>query len=265
MNRRQCLSLLAAASCAAAIPCAAFAKEEQKLRLRVVSYNIQIGRAPGGSYGDPKAAFLDRTAKRLSALAPDVAGLQEVDAKTNRSGADVDQLTELASQTGLIGTFAPKTQLPGGWYGIGTLSKEKPLETRVVIMKGSSHPRALQICEFERYVFFNTHLPLTAETRMASVKTIEQEASKYAKPIVLVGDLNATPDSEEIAELKKTWTQASAERPTFPSTGPTAQIDYVFVRNVASATVYDAGVVDDPVTSDHCPIYCDLEIEEARK
>ena len=233
MNRREYLKGLAAFGCGAVLSAGGLRADEAKepIRLRVVSYNIQIGRAPGGSYSDPKEAFLDRTASRLNDMKPDVAGLQEVDNKTNRSGADVDQLGYLAEKTGLIGTFAPKTPLPGGMYGVGVLSKEKPIAARAVIMKGSSHPRALQICEFERYVFFNTHFPLSAELRLAAAKTVNAEALKYDKPIILVGDLNAEPDSEEILELKKAWTQVSPEAPTFPAPEPTVQIDYVFVRN----------------------------------
>lgn len=263
MNRREYLKGLAAVGCGAVLSAGGLRADEAKepIRLRVVSYNIQIGRAPGGSYSDPKEAFLDRTASRLNDMKPDVAGLQEVDNKTNRSGADVDQLGYLAEKTGLIGTFAPKTPLPGGMYGVGVLSKEKPIAARAVIMKGSSHPRALQICEFERYVFFNTHFPLVAELRLAAAKTVEAEALKYDKPIILVGDLNAEPDSEEILELKKTWTQVSPERPTFPAPEPTVQIDYVFVRNVAKVTTLEARVVEDPSTSDHRPVLCSIEME----
>ena len=230
-------------------------------RLRALSYNIQIGRAPGGSYGDPAAAFLDKTAARISAISPDVAGLQEVDNKTNRSGADVDQLAELARLTNLNGSFVGKTELPGGVYGIGVLSKEKPIQTRKVLMKGSSHTRVLEICEFENYVFFNSHFPLTAELRVAAAKIVEEEAKKYAKPILFVGDLNATPDSEEIKFLKEKWTQVSPDAPTFPAPEPKEQIDYLFIRNVKNLRVLEAKVVEDGQTSDHRPVFCEIEFE----
>lgn len=262
MNRRDCLKNLAILAPALVFGSTQAQCEENanSLRLRVVSYNIQIGRGPGGSYSDPREAFLSRTAERISSLTPDVAGLQEVDNKTDRSGSEVDQLGELARLTKLNGTFAPKTELPGGWYGIGVLSREKPEKTSRVIMKGSSHPRALQICEYSQFVFFNTHLPLTEELRKQSVEAIEAEAQKYSKPIVLVGDFNAEPKSPEILALKERWTQISPDKPTFPSTGPTAEIDYIFVRNVKDAVVHETYVVDDPKTSDHCPVFCDATL-----
>ena len=227
--------------------------------LRVLSYNIQIGRAPGGSYSDPAQAFLDRTAKVIADANPDVAGLQEVDNKTNRSGADLDQLAVLAEKTGLNGRFESKIELPGGLYGIGVLSREKPLHTAKVYLEGSSHRRVLQICEFENYVFFNTHLPLTQETRLQAVKVIEEEAKKYDKPIILVGDVNATPDSPEVVELKKTWRSIGADAPTFRADAPTVQIDYVFIRNAPNARVVETCVVDEPLASDHRPVFCVVE------
>ena len=262
MNRRDCLksSLLLGLGLSLGVRPSFSADERESIRLRIVSYNIQIGRAPGGSYSDPSAAFLSRTADRIAGLGPDVAGLQEVDNKTERSGSDVDQLAELSRMTGLNGSFAPKTELPGGWYGIGTLSKEKPLRTSRVIMEGAYHPRALQICEFERFVFFNTHWPLKPELRMRCVDAVEAEAKKFTKPIVLVGDFNAEPDSAEIAALKRSWTEIGPNAPTFPSTGPKEQIDYVFARNADKIVVHEARVVDDPETSDHCPVFCDVEL-----
>lgn len=234
-------------------------KEKTPTVLRVLTYNIQIGRAPGGSYSDPAQAFLERTAKVIVDVNPDVAGLQEVDCKTNRSGANVDQLAVLAEKTGLNEKFESKIELPGGLYGVGVLSREKPLKTSKVYIQGSAHRRVLQICEFENYVFFNTHFPLTQETRLQAVKTVEEEAKKYEKPILLVGDINATPDSAEVVELKKTWSSIGADAPTFRADKPTVQIDYVFVRNAPNARIIETCVVDEPLASDHRPVFCVVE------
>lgn len=240
----------------------AFAAEGNvPLRLRILTYNIQIGRAPGGSYSNPAEAHLDRTAKTISEAQPDVAGLQEVDCKTDRSGSETDQLMDLATLTGMVGTFAPKTKLPGGDYGIGVLSKKEPLSSRVILLEGSAHTRALQILEFEDYVFFNTHLPLTPEKRLDAVAKIEEEAQKYDKPIILVGDLNAEPDSKEIQLLEKNWKNLGPDAATFPAPNPTARIDYIFIRNVKSCKIIKTEVVPDPNTSDHRPVFCEIEAE----
>lgn len=230
-----------------------------KTTLRIVTFNIQIGRGPGGDYSNPAEAHLDRTAAALKALNPDIAGLQEVDVKSTRAGMDVDQLAEIAHPLGLIPTFSMKVAQHGGEYGIGTLSKTPPLKTSKVLMKGSAHTRVLQICEFENFVFFNTHLPLTEPLRIEAAKTIEQEALKYTKPIILLGDLNALPDSPEITMLKKHWTQISANSPTYPSPAPTDQIDYIFIRNAPNARVLETRVIEDKTTSDHRPVLSVVE------
>jgi endonuclease/exonuclease/phosphatase family metal-dependent hydrolase len=265
MNRRDAvkttLAALGGLALTSSVANSVSAQENKSLRLRILSYNIQIGRGPGGDYNDPSQAHLDRTAAVVSAAKPDVVGLQEVDNKTNRSGSDVDQLGEIAKMTSFIPTFVSKIELPGGLYGVGVLSKEKPLSTTFAYIKGSSHRRVLAICEFERFYFFNTHFPLTAETRIAAVKVVNEEADKRRdKPIFFLGDLNAEPTSAEIKELKETWTQISPDGPTYPADDPKVQIDYIFVRNADKVVVHEARIVDDPSTSDHRPVFCDVEI-----
>lgn len=236
-----------------------FAEEEGKTVLRVLSFNIQIGRGPGGSYSDPSQAFLDRTAQAISRVKPDVACLQEVDNQTNRSGKMVDQLAVLGEKLAMNATFESKIPLPGGLYGIGILSHETPTKTAKALMKGSAHTRVLQICEFEKYVIFNTHLPLREDQRLEAVQTIEREAQKYSKPIILAGDFNAAPNSPVIAEFRKNWRQISVNAPTWPSNEPREQIDYVFLRNAPNATVLESFVLDEPEASDHLPVFCAIE------
>lgn len=265
MNDRVRVKKFALAICGALLAVWALggaARAEDALRLRVVSYNIQIGRGPGGSYSDPAQAHLDQTAKRIASFDPCVAGLQEVDNKTNRSGSDVDQLGVLAELTKMNGTFSSKIELPGGEYGVGVLSKEKPISVKKVLMEGSSHTRVLQMVEFEKFVFFNTHYPLKGEFREKASAIVNEQAKNYKKPIILVGDLNAEPDSPEILALKKEWVQVSPEGvPTFSADDPKVQIDFIFVRNASAITVHDAKVFDDPTTSDHRPVFCDITIE----
>ncbi len=254
-------SLFVAASAILLVQNANAADDAQPIKLRILTYNIQIGRAPGGSYSDPSAARLDRAANVIKNAEPDIAGLQEVDCKTERSGASIDQLAELSRQTGLLPFFAPKIKLPGGDYGIGVLSKTAPIQMRSVLMEGSSHTRVLQILEFEQFIFFNTHLPLSQEKRLAAVAAIEKEAQKYEKPIILVGDINAEPDSKEVKELEKNWKNLGPDAPTYPSPNPNVRIDYIFLRNAKSFKVRETEVIPDPETSDHRPVFCVVEFE----
>ena len=177
------------------------------------------------------------------------------------AAALIDQLAELSRQTGLLPFFAPKIKLPGGDYGVAVLSKTAPIQMRSVLMEGSSHTRVLQILEFEQFIFFNTHLPLSQEKRLAAVAAIEKEAQKYEKPIILVGDINAEPDSKEVKELEKNWKNLGPDAPTYPSPNPNVRIDYIFLRNAKSFKVLETEVIPDPETSDHRPVFCVVEFE----
>lgn len=86
-----------------------------------MSYNVKNGTGMDGKRD------YDRTARVIAEAKPDVAALQELDSKTKRSGGR-DTLQELAVRTKLTGTYAKAIDYSGGSYGVGLLSREKPLE-----------------------------------------------------------------------------------------------------------------------------------------
>lgn len=51
------------------------------------------------------------------------------------------------------------------------------------------------MAEFDNYIYCCTHLSLTEEDRMASLKLIKDFAAAHKKPFFLAGDLNAEPES----------------------------------------------------------------------
>ena len=224
--------------------------------VRVMSYNVRNCVGMDGSRFD-----VDRVAKVVTGANPDIAGIQELDFKTTRSsGRDI--LTELSEGTKLNGAFSAAIEFQGGQYGIGSLTKQKPLRVRTVPLPGKEERRALHILEFEKYVFFVTHLSLTPESRAESVQIINAERDKYSKPIILVGDFNAMPDSAVMKEFFKTWQDVGPKAFTFPANNPKIRIDYVLVSvpDKKSVRVIDAQVLDEPVASDHRPILSVIEL-----
>ncbi|MBR4171804.1 MAG: endonuclease/exonuclease/phosphatase family protein [Kiritimatiellae bacterium] len=223
--------------------------------VRVLSYNVQdcfnLGR---------KDQNVERTAEVIRKLAPDVAGIQELDRNTKRSkGHDI--AGELAEKTGMELSYGKTIDFQGGAYGIGILSKKKPIRAYTVPLPGKEEKRALQIAEFETYVFFCTHLSLTKNSKIESVPLINAEAAKFSKPIILVGDFNAYPDSEPIQELRKTWKQVSVNGFTFPANAPTVQIDYIFLHTDKPYRAEHAAIIEEPSVSDHRPITVELTWE----
>ena len=93
------------------------------------------------------------------------------------------------------------------------LSKRRPLSVEKVLMKGKSHTRALMICDYGDIVVANSHFPLTGETRLMAAESVRKELNKWVKvkPVFFMGDLNALPDSPEMALLKKDFTVISDE------------------------------------------------------
>lgn len=151
----------------------------------------------------------------------------------------------------------------GGKYGNGMLTREKPVAVKKIALPGASEARTALIVELERYVVVNTHLSLNGEERLESVKIITDAAKAYDKPVFLIGDLNATPESAPMEFLKKGWQILSdPHQPTSPSVNPRRTIDYIlgYTANEHNYTIQQAEVIDEPVASDHRPLFADIRL-----
>jgi len=218
--------------------------------LRVLSYNVRNCRG----LDDYQSINVARIAGVVSNQTPDVVALQELDRKAKRSmGRDV--LQELAAATGMTGTYGEATPFQGGSYGVGILSKNKPLRSYHLPLPGKEEVRTLLVCEFDTFVFFCTHLSLTAESRQASAEIINREQAKFSKPVLLAGDFNAEPDSAVVQEFGKSWKRVSPLLPTFPADKPDRTIDYIFVSGNTAVQASESRVVNEPVASDHRPVF----------
>ncbi len=235
----------------------AFAELPQEIR--VIAYNIHHGEGTDGRVD------LDRIAKALNAESPDLVAVNEVDQGTRRTKG-VDMPAELARLTGMQAVFEKNIDHDGGRYGNAVLS-------RLPIRRHKNHKLpsnyegeqrgVLEIelgdkDEGEPLLFLATHLdyrPDDAE-RLASVKKIEAIlAARKDQPAILAGDLNASPDSQVMAEFAKTWKRANAEDlATYPAAKPEKQIDYILVRPASRWQVVETRVLDEAVASDHRPV-----------
>lgn len=223
----------------------------QKDNFRLLSYNVRNGKGMDGK------TDYNRIVSVLANADADVIALQELDSMTKRSNG-VDVLSLLAKETGLQGVFGAAISYGGGKYGVGVLSKQKPLANYTVPLPGREEQRVLLVAEFKDYVIFCTHLSLTDADRLTSVAIIDSQAARYTKPVYLLGDLNAEPSSSTINALKANWKQLSTDATTFPSPLPTKCIDYVFGRNTRIEVV-NSVVLEEPMASDHRPLLVELK------
>jgi endonuclease/exonuclease/phosphatase family metal-dependent hydrolase len=219
----------------------------QKGKLHLLTYNIRNAK------GMDNVVDYDRIAGVLKHTKADIIGLQEVDSATKRSGG-VKVADVLAQKTGLHAVYGAAIPYQGGQYGVAMLSKQKPLHHYTVPLPGREEQRVLLVVEFKKYVIFNTHLSLTDADRMASLSIINEQAARYKKPIYLMGDLNAEPQSSFIQALQGDWHLLSSEAPTFPSVAPTKCIDYIYSRNSTKKRLHTT-VIDEPMASDHRPLF----------
>ena len=179
-----------------------------------------------------------------------------------------DMLSEVAALTDMYPTYAASIDFRGGKYGIGILTKEKPLSHRRVPLPCRSEPRSLLIVELEEYYYCCTHLSLHEEDRITSAAIIIDELSKLDKPAIIAGDFNALPNSYPMMALGRKFHifEKTGTPYTFPANEPTREIDYIalYTGGGASAEVVSHEVLHAPVESGHAPIVAEVVISQQK-
>lgn len=224
-------------------------------KMTIMSYNVR------NCLGMDGITDFQRIADIILKVEAEVVALQELDSATQRSGGIV-VLDKLAQLTGMHGIYGPAISFQGGKYGIGMLSREKPVTSKIIALPGTEEQRALLVVEFEKYVAICTHFSLTHNDRLESLNIIDEIVSDYNKPVFLAGDINDTPSSEVVNRLQKKWIMLSnPELPTYPSDVPRKCIDYIFGLKIEEREfrVGEAVVGDETVASDHRPLWVRVE------
>jgi endonuclease/exonuclease/phosphatase family metal-dependent hydrolase len=222
-----------------------------KGELVILSYNVR------NCNGMDNRIDYQRVADVITRINPDLVALQELDSATQRSkGAIV--LNELADRTDMYSVYGPSIDFQEGKYGIGILSKKKPLSSKFIPLPGTEEQRGLLIAEFGDYIICCTHFSLTEKDRIESVKIINDLFVRSAKPVFLAGDINAVPESEVVKNIETRWQMLNNQAsPTIPSTNPTKCIDFIFaLKNTGQKIKTLQSVVEnEPLASDHLPVW----------
>lgn len=220
--------------------------------IHLASYNIQHGAGMDGK--------IDYARQARVVCKADVAAIQEVDSVTKRNGG-LYSLEEIGRKAKMFSTFAPAIKFQGGKYGIGILSKKQPISVHRIPLPGREEPRMLLVAEFKHYVVACTHLSLTDEDRMASIPIILEEAGKWTKPFILMGDLNDEPGMPFYKEMQKhfLFLNPSYDK-TFPADAPNICIDHValFMPTPEATLSFYRTWVGEEDFSDHRPLHAKL-------
>lgn len=225
--------------------------EKKQSTVKILSYNVRNCR------GMDDITNYKRIANVITRVAPDVVALQELDSATQRSNGIV-VLNELGSLTNMYKTYGASIAYQAGKYGIGILTKEKPIKWEVVALPGREERRSLLIVELNDYFICCTHFSLTEEDRIASVDIINQAVKDFSKPVFLAGDFNAVHESVVIKNVENKWLMLNnPEHPTIPSNNPQRCIDYIFAANNTGYTFQTKQTIveQEPVASDHLPVW----------
>lgn len=238
------------------------AAQRQPATLRILAYNIKHGLGMDGSID------LERIARVINDLHPDVVTLQEVDSAVERSSR-VDQTTVLGQLTGMHSVFGTFFDYQGGRYGMALLSKY-PFEsyTNHLLPKGVEHRAALAARirvgdNGPEVVVVGIHLVSTGEERYSQAARLTEIFKDEKAPVILAGDFNSRPDSDVMALLRKAWyiPDKGENHFTFPSDEPDREIDFIIYRPRDRFEIAEHRVIDEPVASDHRPLLLELRLK----
>jgi endonuclease/exonuclease/phosphatase family metal-dependent hydrolase len=228
--------------------------------LRVLSYNIH------GLAHVLDRRYLERIARVISGVKPDVVGLQEV----HRGGwkaRSADQTAELGRLTGMAAVFGPSFEAGGGAFGNAVLTSGRVVESAVAPLPAPGEPRTLLTARiaFDNLIpeiaFHVTHLAAWGRwgrpARSLQSTALLERLRQSNGPFVLVGDLNAVPGAPELKPLM------AGE--IFRMCGDAALCTHRFLRQRIDYVFADPGW--SPVTervvqegpSDHWPVLVELQ------
>ncbi|PKO98071.1 MAG: endonuclease [Bacteroidetes bacterium HGW-Bacteroidetes-8] len=249
-------------------PTLALQKTEEK-SITVITYNIHHCNPPA----QKGVIDTDAIADVIKESGADIALLQEVDVKMTRSLGE-DQAMILSQKSGLnFYYFFKAIDFSGGDYGVAILSRFPLSEFNSYNLDNhiQSEQRVLATALAElaggvKILLATTHLDLVKGNRVKQIAEIDSILSNSLYPLILGGDFNATPESEEMLLMSQRFIPSTQSlSPTFPNLNPDRVIDYIFIRNstgVKRTILNFSGhkVLTGVDASDHLPVVADIEI-----
>jgi endonuclease/exonuclease/phosphatase family metal-dependent hydrolase len=196
----------------------------------------------------------------------DIVGLLEVDAGSYRSGG-YNQAKYIADSLGHYHSYHRK-------YGDASLTRWFPLfnkQGNAFVVRNrirGEHfhyfnkgvKRLVIELELDTLDVFLVHLALSFRTRQFQLQELVGLIDRSQRPHIMAGDFNPLRGRQELLWfLQRTGLKDAGGRmvPTFPSSRPKRQLDYVLVSpniNVCRFTVPSVK------HSDHLPVVCDFEV-----
>lgn len=228
------------------------------MKFTVVSYNIKNGMGISGKVSLPAIA------STIASADADIAGLQEVDCLRPRSGLRM-QSRKLGQLLSMQSAFGPTIRCCGlPLFGNAVLSKYPINECVNYPLPSKKEIRCLLKVKIKTepmdIAFFCVHLGLNHLERIKQVNKIVEYIREEPGPLILVGDFNAEPESDEMKKIKALFQPVDPEelRPTFPANKPEHKIDYIFYS--AHWKLAKSFLIESQA-SDHLPLGAEFELK----
>lgn len=235
------------------------------MTLTAMTYNIQSGR------NLQKERDIGFSASVIRKIQPDFAVINEVRSHTEDIGP-VNQAWELGRLTGYYPVFGKSIDILGGEYGNAFLTRLPLIETEVIHIPDPSEEERERWTEHRtilrsvvetkegRITVLGTHFGLSRAEQELAVRTVIAVLEKEENPVILMGDLNMTPEMELMQRLFSVLHDTADGKDTpksFPSGRPEIKIDYIMhskeFRTVSLRSV-------NTQCSDHRPLIARLSI-----
>jgi len=243
----------------------------EPVKLKVMSFNIHH------AVGEDNVLDLERIARIIEESNTDIVGLQEVDNHWSSRSDFQDQAKLLAERLGMFYTYAANLDyepLNEGderrQYGTAILSKYPIIasENHSLTKIGNTEQRGLLEATINvkgnHLHFYNTHLALTSAEREIQINEVVKIANQSEGPKVILGDLNATPESNEMKAMYANYLDVFADQPTaftYSAENPTKRIDYIFTSNDIETVNTE---VIQSLASDHLPITAEIVLDREK-
>jgi endonuclease/exonuclease/phosphatase family metal-dependent hydrolase len=242
--------------------------------VRILTYNVHR------CVGTDRRLDVARVAEVIAAQAPDIVALQELDVGRARTGG-VDQAHRLAQRLGMAFHFNAALRVEEESYGDAILTtlpeqlvKAGPIPTHPRFSRLEPRGALWVTVQVSGGVLnvVNTHLGLVPREQRGQALALAGDdwLGGARGPLILVGDMNATPRAGAYRTFAARLTESrraarlSRRAPTFPSTFPVLAIDHVFVS--AGVSVHAVRTPLDPLSrlaSDHVPLVVDFSLAPA--
>ena len=238
------------------------------MTFKVLTYNIHRGADSAKNYN------FEATCAVIKASEADAIGIQEIDRNWSERSNWQDQVEILAKVLGMESVFAVSIDLlpaeagkPNRQYGNALFSKLPILSSKVhplyindnpeLVYDGTreTEPRSILQVEIglgsEKISILCTHLSVhSQQERLKQVGKLEGIIRTVKGPLILMGDLNADSDSEELSRLRKLLVDPSFGKGLITKPDEARQIDYILLRDFEASQVQT--IRSD--ASDHLPI-----------